>query len=71
MTVAQFDIIPDIDDHFESIFGPHQLEPVNINFESLGYETPLSMHNMGSLYFILMLEQLLFIITLFYHCFQS
>ena len=47
--IAAFDVF-EIGDYVDEILELEESDPVNINFESLGFETQWFIHNMGSFF---------------------
>ena len=72
MTIAAFDIIP-TDDLFNDLFNvvKRPLDPLNENFETVGFETIYFVHNLGSLAIFMSICPLLMIINLFFKMFKK
>ena len=63
MTIASFDIIP-TDDLYASMFKLPESEPINQNFEIIGYESIYFVMNLGSLFIFMSMIPIAAIIAL-------
>jgi len=60
-----------MDNLFEMVFGFVDSEPIDINFESLGYESTVVTNNLGSLYLILAYQYTVFFVAIIASLFGS
>jgi len=61
---AKFDPMTQTDAIYTWMFGYVESPPININFESLGYETTLVQNNLGSLFLILIYKYFVLIVMI-------
>jgi len=59
--IAAFDYV-EVSDYFEMVFDISDAEPIDQNFEALGYETTFFLYNMGSMLFLLVLTPVMLIL---------
>lgn len=70
MQIAAFDVVP-TDDMFIDFFGLEPPDPVNENFEIVGFETTLFIFNLGSLTFAILSFPVLALTAVFLRVFRN